>query len=401
MKRHPNEPRRWFTAAAVATAAVIGIAAFPQPASAYTLQSTVNCSDLTWSGPPEIQIHYGDFQGNFVEVLQMVDAVIDVNDQFNLVGATTAAVTTVTSTNDTFTFANWFNDVTPTIHIGFTNSMPNNAIGRAQIGPTPIVTCQHDEAHIEFLDVDNHDWNFSTPSLSGEDYYETGKTDDSGATYFRHSYVHELLHTFGLAHTVNGYAAMNYGDRGWANRPGDDAVRPLPDDVEALRDLYPAAGTRTEVALYNTWYDPARVTNGAATQDLLCEPSLGTSWNADRFASRCGTGGAASGSTTVCAGNTLRTRFALANFSTDSVDVDARLWFSTDDVYQWSDTISATAHTFTVSANGSTQQGRTWTVPALGAAGTTYHVLARVVATTSTGAVVGDWIPLRGTVTAC
>jgi hypothetical protein len=396
--RHAN---RWRTAVVAVTAAALALAAFPQPAQAYTLQTTANCASRTWSGPPEIVIHYGGFQGNFIELLQLIDAVQDVNDQFNLVGATTAEVTTITSLNDTFTFGSWFGNASPTIHLGFTSSMPNNAIGRALNGPAPIATCEHDEAHIQFLDLDNWNWNLGTPQTSGEAFYEAGKTDSAGATYFRHSYVHELLHTFGLAHSLNSYAALNYGERGWPNRPGDDGVRPLPDDVEALRDLYPAAGTRTEVALFNTWYDPNRVSNGAALQDLLCEPSLGTSWAADRFGNRCGTGGASSGSTTVCAGNTLRARFALANYSTSSVDVDARLWFSTDDSYQWFDRISPTAHSFTVSAQGSTQQGLTWTVPTLGAAGTTYHVIARVVATTTSGAVVGDWIPLRGTVTAC
>ena len=383
---------------AVTVAALAAAVAAPTGASAYTLQTTANCTQLTWSAPPQVVIHTGEFRGNFIELVQLVDAITDVNDQFNLAGATSARVINVPTVTDPFTFGTWYNDAVPTVHVGFTPTMSGNAIGAARIGPTPIATCDHDEAHIEFLDMDNQAWNLSTPQLTGEKYYETGKTDDTGAVYFRHSYLHELLHTFGLAHSADSYAAMNYGDRAWPNRPGDDGIRPLPDDVEALRDLYPAAGTRTEVALFNSWYDPA---SPVADQKLLCKPSLGTGWGADRFADKCGTGGANSGSTTICTGNTLRARFALANYSTDEVDVTARLWFSTDDLYQWSDTISATSHTFTVSAQGSTQQGLTWTVPALGAAGTTYHVIARVTATTPAGVTVGDWIPLRGTVQAC
>jgi len=81
--------------------------------------------------------------------------------------------------------------------------------------------------------------------------------------------------------------------------------------------------------------------------------------------------------------------------------VTARLWLSTDTVYQSTDLLSATSHTFSLSAQGSTQQGRTWTVPTLGASGTTYRVIARVTATTTGGVTVNDWIPLRGTVQAC
>lgn len=193
---------------------------------------------------------------------------------------------------------------------------------------------------------------------------------------------------------------LNYGDRPWANRVADDAIRPLPDNVEGLRSLYPLAGTRREVAVLNTWYDPivSTETYPAADQKQLCKPSLGSVWNSDLFADVCGlTTGGAAGSTTVASGNTLRTRFAFTNYSTESVDVVASLYFSTNDTWDAADVASVTTRSFSAGANSSSQQGRTWTVPSGLAAGD-YYVIIRVVATTSSGVVVTDLIPLRGTV---
>jgi hypothetical protein len=79
------------------------------------------------------------------------------------------------------------------------------------------------------------------------------------------------------------------------------------------------------------------------------------------------------------------------------VDVEARVYFSADEVWDAADVASVTVRSFATSANGSSQQGRVWTVPALNPG--TYFVIAHVEATTTSGVVVSDWIPLRGTVT--
>ena len=371
-------------------------------AHAYTPRSLSGCTPITWATQPKVVVHVSEFAGpdlfqNLINLARLTDAMIDVHEQFNLVGATTAEVTTFEVSTDPFVYGIWFGDATPTIHVGFTSN----------VNAAPGVTtwdldgaCNIIEAHIQFKDPYVYGWTFSDPSFHGEAYYDATLANANGDRYFRISYVHELLHAYGLAHSANSYSMLNYGDRPWANLPGDDRIRPLPDDVEGLRALYPAAGIRREVAVLNTWYDPTSLSSStypAADQGRLCQPSLGTSWNPDRFADVCGQTNGAAGSTTIAEGQTLRTRFAFANYSTESVNVVASLYFSANDVFDAADVASATTHSFATSQNGATQQGRTWTVPALNPG--TYYVIAQVEATTTSGVVVSDWIPLRGTVT--
>ena len=367
-------------------------------ANAFTPRTLNGCTPITWASQPKVVLHTTEFLGaDLVDLLQLTDAMRDVHKQFNLVGGTAAQVTVLETSADPFVFQSWFNDPTPTIHVGFTSS------ATANIGVTfwnLDAACHIIEAHIQFQDLTAFGWTFSYPEAYGELYYDVTLSNAAGDRYFRISYVHELLHAFGFAHSNDSYSMLNYGDRPWANRVADDAIRPLPDDVEGLRSLYPLAGTRREVAVLNTWYNPivSTETYPAANQQQLCEPSLGSAWNIDRFSDVCGvTASGAAGSTIVAGGNTLRTRFAFANYSTESVDVIASLYFSTDDTWDAADVASVTTRSFSVGANTSSQQGRTWTVPS-GLAPGDYYVIARVVATTSSGVVVTDWIPLRGTV---
>ena len=124
----------------------------------------------------------------------------------------------------------------------------------------------------------------------------------------------------------------------WANRPDHEALRPLPADVRTLRQRYPEAGSRAEVAVLNTWFDATDPSeSGAAYQQHLCQPSLGSGWSLKTSAGTCGTNGADQGSTEICTGDTLRTRFALANYSTEAVDVVSGLWFSLHDQWDSSD----------------------------------------------------------------
>jgi hypothetical protein len=375
-------------------------------AAAYTTRLFQGCDPITWTSAPRVVLHVAELSPSFTlaQSFQLIDAMEDIHAQFNQVGATSAQVTSFELSSDPFVFKSWFNDAVPTIHVGFTSNA-SAALG-GTFWDNPNSACQYDEAHIQFQDVGVANWNFNVPETSGEKYYESGEKDASGAKYFRISYLHELIHSFGLSHSANSLSMLNYGDRPWANRVGDDAIRPLPDDVEALRDLYPATGARTEVAVLNSWFDDTTLSSGAypaAQQTFLCQPSLGDTWDASIFADQCGTSGGQPGSNLVCSGDTLRTRFALANYSTDDVDVEAHLWFSVDDQWDALDYESATTRQFTVNANVSSQQGRVWTVPSLpqGSVKTAwvdYYVIARVTATTPAGLVVNDWIPLRGTV---
>jgi hypothetical protein len=372
------------------------------PVNAFTPRELNGCMPITWASQPKVVLHTAEFAGpdffeNLINLAQLTDAMNDVHEQFNLVGGTAAQVTAFELSTVPFIYKTWFNDVTPTIHVGFTSSATANPGGTFW---NLDATCNIIEAHIQFQDLTAFGWTFSHPSAHGELYYDVTLNNAAGDRYFRISYVHELLHAFGLAHSNDSYSMLNYGDRPWANRVADDAIRPLPDDVEGLRSLYPLADTRREVAVLNTWYDPivSTETYPAADQKQLCKPSLGSAWNNDLFADVCGlTAGGAAGSTTVASGNTLRTRFAFTNYSTESVDVVASLYFSTNDTWDAADVASVTTRSFSAGANSSSQQGRTWTVPSGLAAGD-YYVIVRVVATTSSGVVVTDWIPLRGTV---
>ena len=200
----------------------------------------------------------------------------------------------------------------------------------------------------------------------------------------------------------------------WPNLPAPEAVKPLPADVRVLRDLYPEAGSRIEVAVLNTWFDGSAesLVNGAAAQTRLCQPSLGDDWGDRLSPGTCGTDGAndAQGSKEICDGDTLRTRFALANYSTDEVDVLAQLWFSYDEEFQAADFDSASSYVFSVPAAHSQLKAYTFEVPNIvDAPGSEYHAILRVVSTTDpdgdgipqANTVREDWIPLRGTLEIC
>ena len=209
---------------------------------------------------------------------------------------------------------------------------------------------------------------FDTP---GDGYYRALSFDrTSHDSWFRQTYLHELLHAFGLDHTDDIYAMTNYGNRPWINMGSDtyrdDAVAPLPDDAAGLRHLYPQPGAdHAEVALTNTWYDPTDVTNGAAAGDLLCAPSLGTAFKTDLFSvTACATGGPQSGDDEVCAGDTLLTRFTLANYSTESITYTIRLYFSTDLQHSWNDIISPSTSNGWQAREISDLKSVSWEVPA-------------------------------------
>lgn len=259
-------------------------------------------------------------------------------------------------------------------------------------------------------------WNFGTPFTTwhGDDpsqtayaYYDAGPMDIAGKTWFRPSFLHELLHAFGFNHTLTRYSFINHRGNGgfpWANRERDDAVRPLPDEIATLRRLYPASDSRYDVAALNTWYaPPGDSDDDAAWQVKLCTPSLGTAWSPTTSDGPCGV----NGSNVICAGDTLRTRYPLANYSTASMHVAAFLWFSKDEQWDEADTESASVNLEDLDKAKSALAKTTWTVPDLDP-DVKYHPLIRLISEhldLPTGAadarsVRSDTIPPRGVVTA-
>jgi hypothetical protein len=406
--------RRWLLGVLCTGLASVGSVAIAQPVQAYTPTQIGNCNEVTWASNPEVVVHLSEFWAgggsDADDFTAMFEATYDVRTQFNLVGATSARANEayINVSISPFEAGTWFNDAVPTIHVGFTDDSADTlGAAGATVLPPPDGNCHYDEAHIVLKDMNHQSWNFGTPSEVGDDYYTAGESDPSGQRYFRTAYLHELLHAFGLGHSASSYSFMNYNYFPWAGggRSERDAVRPLPDDAEALRALYPSGGNRHEVALLNTWFDRNAVYNGSAIQHGLCSPSLGDTWSSNifRFSPGCGTGGPDGGSTTVCAGDRLYTRVAFANYSTDVADdVDVRAFFSTDEVFQLgTDLVSPTARVATVGAELSALLARTWQVPAGLRAGTQYYVIIEVAGTTADGGAVEDWIPLRGRVTGC
>jgi hypothetical protein len=391
----------------------------PDPTGGTT---TTGCKYYTWGAQPKLVIHVGEFDkgGGTSSTETLMKAEIQAAvDQFNAVGDTAAKVTKVETSTAPFSFDKYTSD--GAIHVGFTSQASfddlvadrNLPTGTDAMTATPAYGCGITEAHILFPDPNASHWTFYTPFTAswyaaGARYYDAGAEIPTGGFYwFRPSFLHELEHAFGLTHTKTQYAFMNHRGTGgfpWANRPAAESVRPLPDDARVLRARYPASGTRYDVAVLNTWYEqPADPADDAGSQTKLCQPSLGTSWSADSADGTCGKNGA----TTACAGDTLRTRYTLANYSTETMTVWAWLYFSKDETFDGTDPYSTTsAPSFDIGAAKSAMQEPTWTVPTL-AHGVKYHPIVRVIAEhigdngAEAASVKADWIPLRGIVTGC
>ena len=87
--------------------------------------------------------------------------------------------------------------------------------------------------------------------------------------------------------------------------------------------------------------------------------------------------------------------------SSETVDVDMRLWLSEDDA--WEDAVdhrSTTLRTFALGRTDEALLGRIFSVPEGLTPGMDYSVIVRVEATgRASGGTTTDWVPMRGVVT--
>ena len=242
-------------------------------------------------------------------------------------------------------------------------------------------TCSISEAQIEFPEPADKAWDYETPWADAADHwYDTGPTDANDATWFRPSFLHELLHAFAFEHVTDQYSFMTHRSPGgfpWANRLDDQAARPLPSEIGVLRYAYGDTAVSYDVSLLNTWYGPPQPGDDAGSQVDLCTPSTGNVWSTMLETGACGNNNAAEGATDLCLGDTLLHALSLANASTESVHATARLWFSTDETWDAGDIRSATKLTKDVNAETSAPWAAAWEVPALNL-GVDYYPIVRV-----------------------
>jgi len=401
--------------------------------------SSGGCAYFAWKKQPALVIHLSELAANGGSALELKLTIEAINaiDQLNAVGGTTARVASIQTSNTPFVYGRPFND--GAIHLGFASGTDfSNLVNSYKLPSSttamtlPMLSksgpCDLGEAHILFPAVFQPDvtkpggwfpnlpgfmWTFETPYTMGVSYYDAGPGYGTGYQWFRPSFLHELLHAFGLVHTKALYAMMNHAGSGgfpWANRPSADAVRPLPYDAYLLRTRYPAADSRWDIAVLGTGMQPPSDPKGdAGNQIKLCAPSSGSSWASAYSSGTCGVDGKNDGWTTVCPGETLYTRYTLANFSTGSLQVTTTLSLSKDETWDATDPVAGTQTGLStvdfLTGSSSVTMGRPWTAPDL-EPGVSYHPIIHVFAkhvnangSVDPASLLVDSIPLRGLIT--
>ena len=138
--------------------------------------------------PAEVVVHTAGLDGTVWDGLTMLDAIYDVHNQSNEVGATAARVngslTNYSVSTEPFEFGQWYGDTTPTIHVGFAPSFANeDAGGQTLHGDVTAGLCTYHEAHIAMLDATSFDWDYGTP---GDGYYRAlGWSRTTYGSWFR------------------------------------------------------------------------------------------------------------------------------------------------------------------------------------------------------------------------
>jgi hypothetical protein len=353
--------------------AAVGLTA--APADAYTLQKDDNCATfkIKNSGSVHIVVHTPSLLGTDRQVTNLLDAIDAVTDEFNSVGGTSARVSSVTTTTASYHHTKTYEEP-GTIHLGFSPTITDED-GYTHVGqevPGKAINCVVQSPNIGFLDLDHiAGWNFLTPGETNDDegtpFYQADVTDKVGHYYFRPQLLHELMHAFGLGHSANTTSFMNYGRMPWINRAKRDMITPLPDDLAALRYLYPASGDVYRVAFLDTALNPSAPVSakGAGTQEALCRPSGGTTYARSLFYDDDNYACATSPYFKVCAGAQVYGAYSLANYSTAAMNVTVSAYFSINDTFESTDMPVTDYDNYTVAAGKTVLIGDHWTMRSL------------------------------------
>jgi hypothetical protein len=216
----------------VAAAALL--CALSTSAHAYERLTRTDCpAGIAWASDPQFY-----FNGDGVPAAEEADyrdATEIIMERVNLVGGTWfdfQALGSISTADDMV--QNDYNEV------GMTELDHSDDGWTLGWGPSWVNTrtCKIVEADMHLTNWDGVTWAFGVPADQGVNYWEAN--DSVGMTYFaRPIILHELGHTFGLAHSDTSYSYMNYNVLPWSNRDDDKRVEPLADDREALREIYP------------------------------------------------------------------------------------------------------------------------------------------------------------------
>ena len=356
-------------------------------ASAFSPRAIGACETIRFAGPPKVYLHAKDLGD--ADLTAVAQAMKELHRQFNNLGVP-IRVTSLELTTEPFVYQQWFKSPEPAIHVGFSNEPGIQPAATAW--KLDRETCTYDQAHIRVKHPDVYDagWAFEEPGA--DIYYTVGLNSPSGERYFRVAYLHELLHAFGLAHSNDGFAMLNYRDRTWLNRQPGHRLKPLPDDIRGIETLYGPGQERQEVGLLNSWWQRVRKKDKpypAASQRLICEPAVGTGWEAWSKA-QC----ASNGSQAVCPGDRLRARVAVVNYGTSAIEAGLTAHFSTDLRLSGGDVQATTDRRFTIAKESSRQVRGLFRIPATLPFSTEFTVILSV----QGDAIEREWIPLRGTI---
>lgn len=384
------------------TIALSTITLLPNNASAYHLltKSGACPNGFVFAAAAPLAINITNASG--ADAFGLVMAVEEVATRISNVGGQSFNYTPFTIATDAFAIG----DSDGENDIGLADLSGTGAGG---MGPTIVdtSTCTIVEANV--LLSQSTTWRWFVPSTYGEQYYNENSVS-GGQRYAREVVLHELGHNLSLAHSNDSYDYMNSGSssshaRPWSNRADEKRIEPLPDMRRALQALYGDGAAEKDVAALVTWFDDSTGAN-PAPQRLLCKPSKGVAFSPGFFDNTCGVNAVGQpGSTSVCPGDTLYTRFAVPNYGTTDMDIDIELWFSTDeqlDRISGADKQSPTVLATTTGARSSSRRGRTFEVPGALLPGTDYYPVIFM----NTGSEYtaeesqdNNWIPLRSPVT--
>lgn len=354
-----------------------------------------------------------------LELGQMLWAMEDVNNMVESVHGVDLAFN-LSVRWDSFTFGTAVHDPNPTIHIGFLvdNDTPTTVAAVTPLYDQP-EDCHWSEAHMfinapSVMDQLFTFWDMGTP---GSDYYERAYLAQGGGSFFRAIYLHELLHALGLNHSQTEYSHTNYTRPPWRRAVADEMMQPLPDDVAALRYLYPdnTPFGQVDFFLTNSWPNFSEDATPDEPDEYIT-PALqtcrvnGGHEGYDRWEDADGCGPDADGvpdfdcyqqcggrdddpgmPVIVCPGEEVYTSVTVNNVGTLDLDLEMRALFSADDVLDFTDTLSPTIQHKQVDATESRNAKRTYEVPDVPDG--EYRV---IVAANAQGEI--DWYPLRGSI---